>query len=176
MNEISIDGRDDICLSAIDPADKSAFIRYLNDRDIYENTLRIPYPYTEEDAEHFITSTCMSTEKRGHPVNFAIRRRDQQLIGGCGFEGLSYGHCAEIGYWLAKPFWGQGIMTDVIRSACEFAFSEWKLVRIAAHVFTFNQASIRVLEKCGFEPEGMMRKLYRKDDAFIDSKLYALVK
>ena len=50
------------------------------------------------------------------------------LLGGCGFEGLAYGHKAEIGYWVAKPFWGQGIATAVIRTAREFAIAKWDLV------------------------------------------------
>ena len=100
----------------------------------------------------------------------------EELLGGCGFEGVSYGHCAEIGYWLARPFWGQGIMTEVVRALCGFAFAEWKLVRITAHVFDFNAASARVLEKNGFSLEGLLRKHHRKAGRFLDSRLYALVR
>ena len=67
-------------------------------------------------------------------------------------------------------------MTDVVRSACDFALAEWKLVRIMAHVFEFNKASARVLEKCGFELEGLLRKHHQKDGKFLDSRLYTLVK
>ena len=66
-------------------------------------------------------------------------------------------------------------MTDVVRSACAFALQEWKLVRITAHVFAFNEGSARVLEKNGFEFEGLLRKHHQKDDNFLDSRLYALV-
>jgi len=166
---------DRLHLSEIRASDKSAFVKFLNDEDIYGNTLRIPYPYTADDAETFISIAAEATAKHGHPVHFAIREEDDQLIGGCGFDGLSYGHRAEIGYWLAKPYWGQGIMTAVVQSACAFAFAEWKLVRITAHVFDFNKASARVLEKVGFEYEGLLRKHHKKDGKFIDSKLFALV-
>ena len=47
-------------------------------------------------------------------------------------------HRAEIGYWLAKPFWGQGIMTAVVRRACQYAFEEFGLVKIIAHVSPAN--------------------------------------
>ena len=67
-------------------------------------------------------------------------------------------------------------MTDVVRSACSFAIREWKLVRITAHVFEFNAASARVLEKNGFQLEGHLRKHHRKGDVFIDSRLYAQVR
>ena len=67
-------------------------------------------------------------------------------------------------------------MTAVVGQACEHAFAAWKLVRITAHVFDFNAASARVLEKNGFECEGHLRKHFLKDGRFIDSKLYALVR
>lgn len=66
-------------------------------------------------------------------------------------------------------------MTGVVRAACAFAIAEWKLVRITAHVFELNKASARVLEKSGFELEGLLRKHHQKDGKFLDSKLYALV-
>ena len=175
-NTIHIAVNDACHLSEVRRDDKAAFVKHLNDEDIYRNTLRIPYPYTEDDAETFISMVAEATANRGHPVHFAIRDHDEQLIGGCGFDGLSYSHRAEIGYWLAKPHWGHGIMTDVVRFACNFALTEWKLVRITAHVFDGNQRSARVLEKNGFEFEGLLRKHHRKDGEFLNSRLYALVK
>lgn len=165
-----------VYLSALQPADKGALVEYLNDRDIYEATLRIPYPYAEADADRFLQLDADATAKHGHLVHFAIRDVSDALIGGCGFEGLAYGHRAEIGYWLAKPFWGQGIMTTVVRALCAYAFSEWNLVRITAHVFTFNKRSARVLEKNGFQFEGLLRKHHQKGGQFVDSLLYAKVK
>lgn len=173
---VRIEVSDGIYLSELHASDKSSFINHLNDKDIYKNSLRIPYPYSEKDAQSFIGIATEATVKHGHPVHFAIRKHDDQLIGGCGFDGLCYGHRAEIGYWLAKPYWGQGIMTDVVRSICQYANEEWKLVRITAHVFDFNIASARVLEKNGFEFEGLLRKHHKKDGKFLNSKLYALVK
>ena len=176
FNQFRIEVTDGIHLSAIEEGNKAAFVEFLNDKDIFDKTLRIPYPYSDEDADKFIGIVTEATARYGHPVHFAIRDGDNQLIGGCGFDGLSYGHRAEIGYWLAKQYWGQGIMTDVVRSACAFAVEQWKLVRITAHVFEFNKGSARVLEKSGFEFEGLLRKHHKKDGKFLDSKLYALVK
>ncbi len=167
---------DRIHLSDIRPTDTPVLVEYLNDEDIYKKTLRIPHPYTEADAEKFIGFTAETTAKHGHPVHFAIRDESEQLIGGFGFDGLTYGHRAEIGYWLAKPFWGQGIMTEVVRSVCALAIDEWKLVRITAHVFVHNKASARVLEKNGFEFEGLLRKHHKKDGKIVDSMLFALIR
>jgi RimJ/RimL family protein N-acetyltransferase len=167
---------DGIHLSEIQPSDKPALVEHLREKEIYDRTLRIPYPYTEADADHWLELVSRATVQRGQPVHWAIRNEDGYLIGGCGFDDFEIGksHRAEIGYWLAKPYWGQGIMTAVVRKACEFAFSDWKLLKITAHVFAFNPASARVLEKCGFEQEGYLKKHYLKDGRSIDARLYAL--
>ena len=165
----------DICLTDIRATDASAFVEHLNDEEIYANTLRIPFPYTIEHAEQFIDIAAKAASEHGHPTCFAIRDEDERLIGGCGFDGLSYGHRAELGYWLARPYWGQGIMTAVVRAACDHAVTQWKLARITAHVFDQNHRSARVLEKNNFQFEGLLRKHHHKDGKFIDSRLYALI-
>ncbi len=175
MKELRINAGCGCYLSPLRADDAAALVRLLNDRDIYRNTLRIPFPYTESDAEAFIRLTAEAASKQGHPVHFAIRDANHQLMGGCGFESVSYGHRAEIGYWLGKPYWGQGVMTAVVGSVCDFAIAQWKLNRISAHVFEFNVASARVLEKNAFQCEGTLRKHHRKDGEFLNSKLYALV-
>jgi RimJ/RimL family protein N-acetyltransferase len=73
-------------------------------------------------ADWFLDFDSQATEEQGHPIHFAIREPSGNLIGVCGFEGLTYGHRAEIGYWLVKPYWRRGVMTDVVGAACEFAF------------------------------------------------------
>ena len=174
--KIPIAVSENISLTEIRSDDKAAFVKYLNDKEIYDSTLRIPFPYSEQDAESFLQFVHQANARYGHPVNFAIRDNMDKLIGGFGFDGLVNEHKAEIGYWLSKSYWGKGIMTAVVRSACDFAITEWKLVRITAHVFSYNDRSARVLEKCGFEFEGLLRKHHMKDGTFLDSKLYALVK
>ena len=100
------------------------------------------------------------------------------MIGGIGFDDIEIGksHRAEVGYWLAKPYWNRGIMTAVVRRICQHAFESWGLVKIAAHVFYFNTASARVLEKCGFQQEGFLRKHHLKDGQLIDAFVYGLVR
>ena len=167
---------DQIHLTEIRPTDKAACVQHLGDREIYDRTLRIPYPYTEAAFDNWLDTITQATGRHGEPVHFAIRTRDDSFIGGCGFDGLTKGHRAEIGYWLAKPDSGQGIMTAVVRIACEHALASWKLLRITAHVFESNLASARVLEKNGFVCEGHLRKHFLKDGRSIDGKLYALVR
>jgi RimJ/RimL family protein N-acetyltransferase len=162
-------------LTEIRPTDRLSFVEYLNDREIYERTLRIPFPYTEADADRFLDIVRSASEQCGGPVHFALRDTDNRLIGACGFEGLVPGHRAEVGYWLARPFWGRGIMTATVASIRDFALDQWKLVRITAQVFSLNTASSRVLEKNGFVCEGMQRKSFLKDGRFIDARVYAYI-
>jgi [ribosomal protein S5]-alanine N-acetyltransferase len=164
---------DHVHLSEFRSSDKCALIEHLSDRDIYDRTLRIPFPYSDKDADEWFTLIA----KQGRPVHFAIRNAAADLIGGCGFDGFQVGksHRAEVGYWLAKPYWDRGIMTAVVQRLCQHAFEEFGLVKITAHVFPHNPASARVLEKCGFQEEGFLRKHFCKDGNYLDARLFALL-
>jgi ribosomal-protein-alanine N-acetyltransferase len=169
---------DQIHLSEIQPSDQAAYLEHLKEKEIYDRTLRLPYPYTEADFQAWMQIVEKATKQQGQPVHVAIRNEQGFLIGGCGFDILQIGksHRAEIGYWLAKPFWGRGIMTAVVRRACDFAFAEFGLVKIVAHVFADNAASAKVLEKCGFHQEGYLRIHHLKDGKYRDARLFALLK
>src|SRR5579864_717981 len=140
---------DQVHLSEVCSSDKAALIQHLNDREIYDRTLRIPFPYTEVNAEEWLALVAKITEEQGRPVHWAIRSAEDNLIGACGFNDFQVGksHRDEVGYWLAKPFWGRRIMTAVVQRVCQYAFDEFGLVKIMAHVHPNNPASARVLAK-----------------------------
>jgi RimJ/RimL family protein N-acetyltransferase len=175
---VNIPVNEQVRLTDIRSSDKPALVEHLNDKEIYDRTLRIPYPYTDTNAEEWLALVAKITQEQGRPVHWAVRTTEDNLIGVCGFSDFQLGksHRAEIGYWLAKPFWGQGIMTTVVQRACQVAFDEFGLVKIIAHVNATNPASVRVLEKCGFEQEGFLRMHHLKDGQYLDAKLYALIK
>jgi RimJ/RimL family protein N-acetyltransferase len=158
--------------------DQDALVEYLAEKEIYDRTLRIPHPYTVADAEKWFAYVEASEQQHGHSLNWAIRDDAEKLIGGIGLEPApeEQTHRVEIGYWLAKPFWGRGITTAAVRAVCHHAFENLQLTRITANVFATNSASARVLVKCGFEREGYLCKHYLKDGVFLDCKVYALVK
>lgn len=159
-------------------SDGDALVEYLNEREIYDRTLRIPFPYTPADAERWFTIVEEATRRAGQPVQWAIRHSSEKLFGGIGLEGYEPGrsHRAEIGYWLAKPFWGQGIATAAVREVCRHAFAELGLAKVTAHIFASNEASARVLAKCGFRQEGLLAKHYLRDGRFLDSRVFGLLK
>ncbi len=80
---------------------------------------------------------------------------------------------AEIGYWLAEPFWGRGIATRAVAEATVYGFEKLGLARLQAEVFARNAASGRVLEKCGYRLEGRLHQKVFKADEILDSLLYA---
>ncbi len=167
---------DDIVLSQISKDDKSSLIEYLNDIDIYKYTLNIPYPYTSKDADWWIKNVRDKKRETGRLINFAIRDKDLNLMGGAGYH-LKYGINSqkdEIGYWLAKKFWNKGIISKVVKKICEIGFNENNLIRIEATVFEKNTASARVLEKNSFCKEGILRKYLVKDGIVFDAVLYSL--
>lgn len=175
---MKIDVNRQIQLSGFLASDQAACVTHLQEREIYDRTLRIPHPYTAADFQAWLKIVETATQQQGRPIHWAIRNGEGALIGGIGLDGVQLGksHRAEIGYWLAKPYWGRGIMTDVVRRVCQLAFSELGLVKITAHVFANNPASTRVLEKCGFVQEGYLNKHYLKDGRYLDARLFALLK
>jgi len=83
----------------------------------------------------------------------------------------------EMGYSLAKEYWGQGLMTEAAAAALDFAFSVLKLDIVAACTSPVNKRSQRVLQKCGFIYEGTNRKTYKTYDGTVrDSKCFSILK
>lgn len=169
--------KDGFYLSEIESADKASFIEHFREKQIYDQTLNIPYPYTQKHADEWIEYVANETKQIGHPINWAIRSKDGKLVGGIGFHGFeaAANHRGELGYWLAKPYWNKGLITEAIKAVTTFGFEKMGFARITAHVFHFNHSSARALEKAGFQFEGRLRNHYCKDDKVFDGKLYAKI-
>ena len=176
INTSQIIVNEQIILAPFQTEDKAALIRYLNDPVLYANTLKVPNPYTALHAEEWLLRVEAEKEAPGGIANWSIRHVEAGLIGGIGAflkAGLD-GHLDEIGYWLAEPFRGRGIMTEVVQCYTQWLFdTRPALVRIEAGVFAHNPASARVLEKAGFVREGFSRLLHRKNGVYIDAVLMA---
>lgn len=108
---------------------------------------------------------------------FIIRDRDEALIGGLTMSNVRRGvtQSAAVGYWLGRAYVGQGYMTEAVRSAATFAFEELKLHRLEAACLPHNRASIQVLERNGFQREGLARRYLKIDGMWQDHLLFALL-
>lgn len=162
------------CVRSFSAGDADAIATYANNRHISINLRdRFPYPYTRADAELFLDAAWAQQPES----DFAIASR-REVIGGIGYHRQSDVHrlTAEIGYWLGEPFWGRGIATRAVHALTEYVFVTTPLVRLYAHVFEWNPASARVLEKCGYRLEGRLRHSVLKDGRIIDQLIYGRVR
>ena len=154
--------------------DAEAIAKYANNRKIWVNMRDLfPFPYKFSDAKAFLKTAI----KPGPKTLFAIANL-KEVIGGIGLATQKDVHryTAELGYWLAEPFWGQGIMTNVVTHFTHYAFSTFDLHRIFATPYVYNEASIRVLEKSGFELEGRLRANAFKDGQIVDQFIFSKLK
>src|ERR1044071_1453890 len=123
---------DELSLSAPSEKDLLTLVECLKEREIYEHTLRIPYPYTKESALGFLALTAERSQKFGRLMDWAIRKNENELIGMIGFQGTEhFAHGSdEIGFWLAKPYWGRGIMTEAVGAFVRLAFDDYRMTRL----------------------------------------------
>lgn len=165
-----------LSLSSLHDLDKPALLRHLAEPAIADSMLRIPYPYTIADAHRWVTLARARARAFGREQVWAIREPQEGILVGCaGFESEPGSHKAEIGYWLAKPYWGRGWMTDVVQTLVQVGF-QYGWTRLSASVFDDNLASARVLEKAGFRCEAKLAQYYVKNGRFYDARIYARLK
>lgn len=100
-----------------------------------------------------------------------------QLIGGCRFKSWEKkSKVSEIAYEMHPDYWNRGLMTEAVRAAIAYGFDVANLNRIEAWVATENVASIKVLEKVGFQYEGTQRERYFWNDRYHDMDFYSLLR
>ena len=151
--------------------DEAALARNANNRKIWLNLRDVfPCPYTMEDAVNWIRSAQAERPELSYAIDV-----DGVAAGGIGITLLTdVERCtADIAYWLGENYWGRGIVTQVLAAVSEYAFATLDITRLQAWVFAWNTASMRVLEKCGYVREAVMRRSAIKDGKVIDRMLYA---
>ncbi|MBV9075815.1 MAG: GNAT family N-acetyltransferase [Acidobacteria bacterium] len=155
--------------------DIPAMLPLIGAREVAATTLRIPNPYTQEDAEKFL-EYCDGVWEKDEGARFAIFLRDgEQLVGGIGLVVNRQHNHAELGYWIGVPFWNHGYCTEAVRAALDHGFATLKLHRIYATHFANNPASGRVMQKLGMKHEGIMRQHILKWGEFMDVEMYGIL-
>lgn len=134
------------------PEDAPALAAAMSDKAIARNLAVVPWPYTLRDAEAFLASPR-------DPVlpSLLIFERGAgapRLAGACGLGRRPSG-AVELGYWIARPFWGRGLATEACTALVDIART-LGLGSLEGSHFLDNPASARVLEKLGFEPLGII--------------------
>ena len=132
-----------------------------------------PYPYSLEDARKFI-NMCL----RVKPYQVFAIEFEGEYVGNIGLHKQDdvYRKTAELGYFIGEQYWNRGITTRAVNLICEYGFRELDVIKIFSGVFSFNTASQRVLEKCGFEREAVLKSSVIKNGKIYDEYRYAKIK
>ncbi len=155
-----------------DAADQWAYAR---DPEVAEPGMWEPLSTLQENRQDL--EATLARYARNEPAEWGIEHRaDHKLIGRCGFVRYKPDHrLAELGYALARPYWGHGYMSEAVQAVLAFGFGALGLHRIEAICLADNARTIRVLERARFQHEGTAREAYRHDGAFMDLRRYALL-
>lgn len=156
-------------------SDAGNLAQIINNKNILNN-LRdgLPYPYTVKDAEEFITAMLASDKTKTFAFAITV---DDRVVGSIGVFRCENIHCrtAEMGYYIGEPYWGKGLGTSAVKQVCSYIFQHTDIIRIFAEPFAYNTASCRVLEKAGFQQEGVLRSNAVKNGQVLDMKMYSKI-
>lgn len=165
-------------------SDEPDVFRICSLKEVAANTRTIPHPYPREMAADWIHEQPVKWSQ-GKGAVFAVCLKDDSkaadtgnqgtgdrattdLIGAVGLMISEQDQNAEIGYWMDKPFWGQGYCSEAVQEVIRFGLIDLGLHRIHAHYMVRNPASGRVMEKAGMRREGLLRGHMRKWGVFED--------
>lgn len=149
---------------------------YANNRKISDNTNNIPYPYTEDDAVKWVSTKLGGFESNGFYVFAIYIKETDEFAGAIGLHLDNQHNKAELGYWLAEPFWNNGYITEAAMEILDFGFNTLKLNKIYATHFISNTASERVMQKIGMVKEADLKNHFLKNGKYRDVRQYYITK
>jgi 8-oxo-dGTP diphosphatase len=140
-----------LVLRPVEPGDRDQILALAGDWEVARYLTRVPFPYRAEQAEQWIAHARRSL-RAGSEIALAITLREEGTMIGCvGIDLAVPRRSGALGYWLGRPYWGQGYASESCRRMLDYAFSVLNLQRLEADVLKQNRASIRVLESVGFK-------------------------
>lgn len=136
-------------------SDAPAFVALASDPDVALKTARIPHPFEPRHAQDFIIAARETNAVgAGLILTLAPKRQPNDAIGLISAEGAATRGATELGFWLGKPFWGQGLMTEAASAFVDLIFNISSVDKIVSSAAPDNAASLRVQEKLGFVRTG----------------------
>lgn len=166
-----------LILRPLSEQDSDEVYENVREYDIARWTINIPHPYPKGEAIRYIRQ-AMELIIKGKSYELSIRfNSSKELAGVMALLNVDRtNRNAELGYWIAKKHWKKGIATEAAFKILEFGFQDLNLERIYARCFQENEASRRVMEKIGMEPEGKFRHEVFKENKFIDMIYFGIIK
>ncbi len=147
----------------------------VSDPEVALTTANIPHPYPPGAAVTWIERHRPGPDHGGEIV-WAITHAQLGLVGAMGLRVDPHQFRGELGYWIGKPYWGQGFATEAGAALLKYGFQTLGLNRIFAHHMRRNPASGRVMQKLRMRYEGSLRQHFRRNDRFEDLECYGILK
>lgn len=159
---------------AMDDADD--MYTYLSDNDVVKPMGLEPFETVEDAADEI--EWYQSIYEKGTGIRWGITLKDEgKVIGSCGFLNRQPKHYrAEIGYELSQAHWGKGIASEVLEAVVKYGFEHFQLERIEALIELTNVPSQKLVEKQGFQREGLLRHYEFANGKFEDLYMYSILK
>lgn len=158
-------------------ADVDSFLRVVRSPAVYATTAYIPRKYPRSRAEWWIRMVRSSIENRTSFEFAMFDRETGAYVGNIGVTNVrKEARIGSIAYFIDPERWGRGYATEGGEAMLRFAFQTLDLYRMAGTCMLHNMASRRVMEKLGFQFEGIARSELYKDGVFIDVAHLAILK
>ncbi|VDG96831.1 Putative ribosomal N-acetyltransferase YdaF [Lysinibacillus sphaericus] len=174
--EFPIIETDRLILREVLEKDSNDMFAYLSDKDVVKHMGLTPFQTDKEVLEEIEWYQKIYKDNTG--IRWGITLKDNgRVIGSCGFLNMHPKHSrTEIGYELSKEYWGKGFASEALEAVVKYGFQHLQLERIEALIEPANLASLKLLEKKGFEKEGLLRHYEFTCGKFDDLYMYSILK
>jgi RimJ/RimL family protein N-acetyltransferase len=176
MNETNIWMGKLVRLRPVEPEDWEFFAERENDPEISRLVEKIDFPVSRESLKRWVLDTSLHGPKN-HEFRWMIENADKEVVG------TIITHTCEprmgtfqYGVSILRKHWSRGYAGDAIRVVLNFFFQELRYQKVNAQVYTFNEGSIRLHHKLGFQEEGRMRRMIYTDGVYYDELIFGMTK
>lgn len=167
---------DRLLLRKMRMSDAQDIFEYASNPTVVKYSIGDPHASLEE-SERYVSSVLEAYDNNIAGLWSITIKGAEKVVGTCGYEmWYSEHYRAEVGYSLAEELWGKGYMTEALNAMVYFSFTEMDLNRVDAICHVENEASLRVLEKAGFEREGLLRQHTFSRDEFFNVYMYSILR
>ncbi len=171
-----LDVNETFYLRQITQADAADYLEYLSNTEVHRFVPDECLPRDIEQA-HKEVQYHIDLYRYKRSISWSLAKKsDHKIVGSCGFNYWNRDHArTEISYDLARPYWGKGLMTEVVKTVLAFGFTQMRLHRVEATVAPDNIGSVRVLRKAGFKKEGLLREQKLLHGKFCDAIILSIL-